>query len=622
MVANRTPRVPMIQEQTVESAAEPRSPGLIRVALGARKLLEHDRHLLTWLVIISFIKGLLEAFIVLLVVQMAVALAGGEDYFAVRVGPLAVTDIPLMNGVVVGLAMVFGAVAILIPVSRLAGRIAATAQLNNRQTLLRAYLDADWKTRSQYPDGHLQELLTTYTLRGEQAMTQLVIAAMALCGLVAILLTAFLASPLVALATIVGLGGVGSILWPLIRHTRKTSSLYATSDRAFAGRVAEVSRVTPELAAFDVADEIEVRLTADATVVARSMYRMRMLARLTNSLFQYIALGLVLIMIGLAAVFADGEGLATMGTVLLLLVRALAYGQQFQGQVQAAAESAAFLEGMDEELKQLQSAKVSRDGLSVSAPTPLRLQNVRFGYLPTHEVLSGIDLEIAPGETIAIVGRSGAGKSTIVQLLLRLHRPTGGSITADGVPLDDVSPARWAEMVAYVPQDNKLVTGTVADNIRFFRPAITDETIRDAAARAHLDAEVLALPYGYETMLGTGIRELSGGQRQRLGIARALAGNPQLLILDEPTSALDARSEALVTETLAALRGAVATVIVAHRPATTAICDRVMRIADGQAVPVDPDTDFTSVDLGGETDVMRSAGTVGRRGDRATQPGI
>jgi ABC-type multidrug transport system fused ATPase/permease subunit len=184
---------------------------------------------------------------------------------------------------------------------------------------------------------------------------------------------------------------------------------------------------------------------------------------------------------------------------------------------------------------------------------------------------------------LGVVGPSGSGKSTLVQILLRLQRATGGVVHAGGTQLEDIALGRWYELVAYVPQDNKLIRGTVRENIRFFRPELTDAAVEDAARRAHLDDEIRGLPNGYDTLVGPGVRELSGGQRQRLGIARALAGTARLIILDEPTSALDSGSEQLVADTLSGLRGTVTIVIVAHRPATTAICDRIVRVRDGQA---------------------------------------
>lgn len=571
-------------EQSIDPKARPRRPGVVQLVSQSLPVLGPDRRLLAPLVAISFLMGLVEASLVYLVVQMAVALAAGAETFAFELGPVSVTDIELLRGSFAGAGLILVLVACLFPVARASGRLPARAQERTRRHLLDTYLNASWESRSMYPEGHLQELMTTYTMRAERAVTQLVLASTAACGLAAILLTAFVASPLAAGGAIVCVAAMGALLRPLMLRTRSASRDYADSDRRFAGRAAEIARMTPEITAFDVASELSSHVSRHAGDVSASLQRIRTLLRLGSGFYQYTALLLVILAVGAASTFVDGPQLATVGGVLLLLVRALTYGQQLQGQVQQAQESAPFLDRMNDEITQLVASEVKREGTDVVAPTPLCFDQVWFAYEPDSDVLRGISFELSAGESLGIVGRSGAGKSTIVQLLLRLRSPTSGTVYAAGVDLNEVSPRRWAELVAYVPQENKLVRGTVADNIRFFRPELSEEALHRAAARAHLHDDILELPNGYDTDVGPGARDLSGGQRQRLGIARALAGDPKLIVLDEPTSALDARSERLVADTLRELHGTVSTIIVAHRPATLDNCDRVLRVEAGMGI--------------------------------------
>jgi ATP-binding cassette, subfamily B, bacterial len=211
-------------------------------------------------------------------------------------------------------------------------------------------------------------------------------------------------------------------------------------------------------------------------------------------------------------------------------------------------------------------------------------------------VLRDVDLTIAAGDTIGVVGPSGGGKSTFTQLLLNLRWPTTGTVTAAGVPLKALDDECWSRLVALVPQDNKLVFGTVADNVRFFRPWLDDDDVERAVRAAHLHDEIVALPDGYQTVVGPGARDLSGGQRQRLGIARGLVGRPQLLILDEPTSALDSRSEHLIRRTLEELADSTTLVVVAHRPATLEICRRLFVVEGGRLIETDPSTYHGSIE--------------------------
>jgi ABC-type multidrug transport system fused ATPase/permease subunit len=192
-----------------------------------------------------------------------------------------------------------------------------------------------------------------------------------------------------------------------------------------------------------------------------------------------------------------------------------------------------------------------------------------------------VTLRIAPGEAVGVAGASGGGKSSLCMLAMGLLRPTRGVVAIGGVDLADLTPESWRGLAAYVPQECRLILGSVADNIRFFRSDVTAAEIVAAAKAAHLHDEIVALPQGYATIIGPSSRDLSGGQKQRLVLARALAGQPGLLVLDEPSSALDPRSEGLIIETLRALKGRTALLVIAHRPATLSFCDRVLLLEHG-----------------------------------------
>jgi len=216
----------------------------------------------------------------------------------------------------------------------------------------------------------------------------------------------------------------------------------------------------------------------------------------------------------------------------------------------------------------------------------LSLEGLRFAYptRPDVEVLRGIDLEIAPGEVVALVGPSGSGKSTIGALLGRLYDPTGGTFRLDGRDLRELDPAWLRGRIGVVPQEPILFSTTVEENVRYGRPgAARDEVVR-ACEAAHAHAFVSAFPDGYATLVGERGQQLSGGQRQRLAIARAVLKDPRILLLDEATSALDAESEALVKDALARLMVGRTTLIIAHRLSTVASADRVLVVEDGRIV--------------------------------------
>ncbi|QXC60267.1 ABC transporter ATP-binding protein/permease [Aquihabitans sp. G128] len=189
---------------------------------------------------------------------------------------------------------------------------------------------------------------------------------------------------------------------------------------------------------------------------------------------------------------------------------------------------------------------------------------------------------IAPGEAIGIIGPSGSGKSTLIQLILRLREPSSGRYLVDGIEAGELEDDAWFREVAFVPQDCRVISASIRDNIRFFRPHLTDDEVVEAAKRAHVHEEIVAMPEGYDTVLSSRGGGLSGGQRQRVALARALATTPSILVLDEPTSALDMRSEALVHETLTKLQGSVTLLVIAHRLSTLKTCDRIMVFGAGE----------------------------------------
>ena len=210
--------------------------------------------------------------------------------------------------------------------------------------------------------------------------------------------------------------------------------------------------------------------------------------------------------------------------------------------------------------------------------------NVGFVYPDGRTGLAGLSFEAQPGQTIALVGPSGGGKSTALALIPRLHDATTGNVTIDGMNVGDVTLASLRDSIAYVGQDALLFDDTVAANIAMGRPGADMASIEHAAEAAHAAGFIADLPLGYETRVGPGGQRLSGGQRQRVALARALLRDPRVLLLDEATSALDAESEAAVQDALNRLRIGRTTIVIAHRLSTVRDADVVVAMAEGRAV--------------------------------------
>jgi ATP-binding cassette subfamily B protein/subfamily B ATP-binding cassette protein MsbA len=213
-------------------------------------------------------------------------------------------------------------------------------------------------------------------------------------------------------------------------------------------------------------------------------------------------------------------------------------------------------------------------------------EGVSFGYEPNRSALHGVTFEVRPGETVALVGSTGAGKSTLVSLIPRFFDPQQGRITVDGVDIRSVQLASLRAQISIVLQEPFLLPLTVAENIAYGRPGASRDEIIAAAVTANADEFIRKLPQGYDTVLAERGGTLSGGQRQRLAIARALLKNAPILILDEPTSALDVETEALVLEALERLIKGRTTFIIAHRLSTIRNADRIVVLERGSVAEV------------------------------------
>jgi len=277
------------------------------------------------------------------------------------------------------------------------------------------------------------------------------------------------------------------------------------------------------------------------------------------------------------------------------LVQFVIYAVMVAGSVGALSEIWGELQraaGATERLSELLASEDSVRGPErpVPLPRPVRgeiaFEGVRFQYpsRPGTSALEGVDLLVHPGETVALVGPSGAGKTTVIQLIQRFYDPQAGRVTLDGIDLRDMERADFRKGIALVPQDPVIFATSARENIRFGRPGASDAEVEDAARAAVAHDFLMALPEGYETYVGERGVMLSGGQKQRIAIARAILRDARVLLLDEATSALDAESEQAVQAAVEKLAEGRTTLIVAHRLATVKKADRIVVFEGGRIV--------------------------------------
>jgi ABC-type multidrug transport system fused ATPase/permease subunit len=526
---------------------------------------------------LSFLGGMSEAVVLVLISTVAISTTGTSE--TVVLGPVELSQ---RGALLSGFALLVLNALVSVALGWVVATTTTQASLSARQSLLEAFHDASYQRKSQDRAATLQEALTTYVDRFSNSLMILTTLITGALNVASFGIAAIVVSPSAALAlVIIGLLLV-VVLRPANRRMRGANQALSRQRRAYAEGATESVLLARELSVFGASGIAGQRLRDLDKTVAREFWRSKFLTRVTPKVYQTLVFALAVS--GLFIVLGQDEpDLAAIGAVVILVIRSLSYGQQVLIAYQALAESRPFVDRFVGMLESYTHESRAVGHTAVGAMEQIRFRGAGFAYGDGAVALAGLDGTIAAGETIGVVGPSGAGKSTLVNLLLRLYEPTTGDILVNGVPLKEVLDGEWHQRTAIVPQEPRLIHGTIADNIRFFRD-LDDADVQQAAVEAHIDGFIRTLPGGYESPVGELGMGLSGGQRQRICIARALAGQPDLLVLDEPTSALDGESEAAIQRTLEELKGRVTMVIAAHRLSTLSICDRLWVLEDGRLV--------------------------------------
>ena len=400
----------------------------------------------------------------------------------------------------------------------------------------------------------------------------------------------FLTSPWLALAVVVI---APMMIIPIIVLGRRLRAMSRRTQDALAEMSAmatEALGATRTVKSFgqEPAQSAEYARRAEESYLAETRRLAGRAALMGTILFLVVAALVGMVWWGTRSVF---EGQVTAGQLAQFMIyalmasNALASISELWGMVQ-------IVSGATERLIELLDTPATIKAPAVPVPLPepprgtLAFENVSFSYASRDSdvVLDGLSFAVAHGETVALVGASGAGKSTVFALAQRFYDPTQGTIRVDGVDLRAADPAAVRRRFAYVEQEPTIFAGTVAENIRFGRPEASRAEVEAAAQAALVDDFVTDLPAGYDTVVGERGVMLSGGQKQRIAIARALLKDAPILLLDEATSALDAQSERLVQVALERLMEGRTTLVIAHRLATIRDADRILVLERGRLI--------------------------------------
>lgn len=334
------------------------------------------------------------------------------------------------------------------------------------------------------------------------------------------------------------------------------------------------------------------RAEAEAVAVLSDTYRratmavlrVAFLSSLVLEFFATVSIAMVAVYIGFRLYYGEMRLLPGLAVLMIApdfyrVLRAL--GTQYHARMEAVAAAEAILALL--ETKPPPAPAGTRD-----LPGPVRavrFEQVWFGH-GAAPILRGVDLALARGRCVAIVGASGAGKTTLADLLLGFLAPDSGRVTVDGLDLADIRPESWRARIAWLPQRPTLFHGTIRDNIRLGRPDADAAAIRQAVARAGAAGLIAGLPQGYDTVVGDRGQGLSGGEIQRIALARAFLRGADLLVLDEPATGLDAANAALIADSVRALCADCAVLVIAHDTPSVRGADAVFRLTDGRLVPV------------------------------------
>ena len=541
----------------------------------------------------SIAVGLVEATMLTVLANIAAHMVLHGHTGSIALAPFRL-HLAVGKAIVVSLVLAAVRLVLRLVVAWLPTLVAANTQAKLREELFDTFSGASWATKAADREGHFQEQMTNQVQQASNAV--LYIANVISNGAIflALVASAFSLSAFVAALVLFGAIALFGAFRPLNKLGRAAAREASQSYVDQAGAISEAVRLAQEAQVFGVTHAYRVRLRSLIEAARRGYFRQSVTSRVLSSLYQSVVF--LFIIAGIGGLYLAKVGdLASLGAVVLILVRASSYGQEMQSNHHLVIQVLPYLERLNGSLDRYRASALQKDGAPLPTVKSLAFESVCFSYRKGRVVLHDLCFDVKAGETVGIIGPTGAGKSTLSQLLLRLLDPTSGAYLLNGVPVGTFSLDGWQRSVAYVPQEPRLFSATVADNIRFLRQ-LDDASVERAARLAHVHDEIMAMPAGYNTLIGQRADAVSGGQRQRICLARALAAGPEILLLDEPTSALDMISEAAVEASLRTLHGTVTIFIIAHRVSVLGICDRALVLENGRISAFGPLEELARVD--------------------------
>lgn len=566
------------------------------------------------IIIFGFLSGLSQSLGIAVVIPLFFLMTGessGDDNIISNIitGAFTTLNIPITPILLLSLIVtlfIFKAIIILIT-RYMTSKVVADFERRVRTDILQKTLRSRWQYIIHQKIGYLESIITTDVEKSGNVFNVLANAILNITSFLMYASVAFSISTPITLATIL----IGIIIFliikPIFYKMRQMFKEVTKINKDVNHHIAEnllgmktIKSYAVEKNILDKARRLFDRLGEIKTQT--SFYRQSTIAFIEPMGFIVIAIIFVF------SYKSPTFHIASFAVVMYLVQRMFVFIESVQGHLQSLNEFVPYLRAIRDYRNQTRdNAEESIGDRFATFNKEISFNKVSFGYDHSLDILSEISFSIKKGEMLGIVGRSGEGKTTIVDLLLRLLVPSSGNITADGYDINTFSTNSWRRELGYVPQDMFLINDTVENNIAFYDNKITEEDIVQAAKMANIYDTIDNLPDKFKTTIGERGLKLSGGQRQRIALARALAKKPQVLVLDEATSSIDSESEQLIKKAINNLKGNVTTIIIAHRMSTIVDADNVIVLNRGKIIEhgnpknlsLDEKTHFSKLQMSG-----------------------
>lgn len=490
-----------------------------------------------------------------------------------------------LPAIIMLMAFLFVSKAIFLYIANyLTSRIYVDYELETRERLFKKTLEADWPYLMRQKTGHLNNVLMGDVSGTAGALNNMSAAILTSTSLITYAIVAINISVPITFATL-GLGlSLFLLLKPIFYRVRTSSRKTSEMGKEVAHHINQHIAGAKAIKSMS----LEKNVLDQGLIYFKDLKKIQLeqskYSILFNTFLEPVSL-LFIVIIFLSSYRSPTFNIATFVAIIYLVQKMFSFVQSIQTKfngINASLPIMNILVGYEKEIDK--NREFVGGNRKFSFNKTLEFRNVSFGYSKGQDVINSLNFSINKGGMTGIIGPSGAGKTTITDLLLRLLRPRKGEILIDGVNIDEIAMKDWHNNIGYVSQDNFLLNDTIESNIRFYDNSLSREDIIESSKSANIYDFIETLPDKFQTIVGERGVQLSGGQRQRIVLARILSRKPPLLILDEATSSLDNESEHKIQEAIKNLRGKLTIVIIAHRLSTVMHSDKILALKDGAIV--------------------------------------